>query len=124
MYAHIMSLRAPSTPAVGSKVKKVLFLKEVMMPIELMGMEHRAPCKHMFCPNAHPRPWIGSKGQNIFLLKKFMLHIKYKGMEHRALCKQILYPYTHLCPWGEVKRLQHLFSESCHAAYQSIGNEE
>ena len=50
MYAHSMSLHTPLTPEVGSKVKKVLFLKVVMMPIKLMGMEHRAPCKHMFCP--------------------------------------------------------------------------
>ena len=27
-----------------------------MLHIELMGIEHRAPCKHIFCPYKHPRP--------------------------------------------------------------------
>ena len=42
-------------PGVGSKVKKNS-LKEVMLQIKLKGMEHRAPCKHIFCPYTHPQP--------------------------------------------------------------------
>ena len=65
-----------------------------------MGMEHRAPCKHIFCPYTHPRttPAVGLKGQNIFLLKIVMLHIKLKGIEHRAPCKHIFCFYTHPQP--------------------------
>ena len=38
------------------KVKTYFFLKVVMLHIKLKGMEHRAPCKHIFCPYTHPRP--------------------------------------------------------------------
>ena len=55
MQAQIMSLYTPSTSGVGSKVK-IFFLNVVMLHIKLMGVLHRAPCKHMFCPNTHPRP--------------------------------------------------------------------
>ena len=44
-----------------------------MLHIKLKGMEHRAPCKHIFCLY----PWGG--------VKEVILHIKLKGMEHRAL---------------------------------------
>ena len=63
-------------------------------------MEHRAPCKHIFCPYTHP--WPLGWGQNI-CLKDVMLHIKLKGMEPRAPCKHIFCPYTHPWPlgWGQ-----------------------
>ena len=54
--AHILSLHTPLAPGVGSKVKTVFFLKVVVLHIKLKGMEHRPPCKHIFCPYAHPRP--------------------------------------------------------------------
>ena len=31
-------------------IRNFFFLKEVMLLIKLMGMENRAPCKHIFCP--------------------------------------------------------------------------
>ena len=34
----------------GQKVKIQLFQKMVMLHIKLKGMEHRAPCKHIFSP--------------------------------------------------------------------------
>ena len=55
------------SPTLG--VKGQTFLKVVMLHIKLMGMEHRAPFKHIFRPYTHPGPLgVGSKGQNIFLL--------------------------------------------------------
>ena len=44
------------TPEVGSKVKTFFSLKEVMSHIKLKGIEHRAPCKHIFCPHTRPLP--------------------------------------------------------------------
>ena len=84
-----------------------------------MGMEHRAPCKHIFCPYTHPRmtPAVGSKGQIIFLLKLVMLQIKLKGIERRAPYKHIFCSYTHPQPQMGLKG-QNIFSESSHVAYQ------
>ena len=66
MQAHILFFHTPSTPWVGSKVN--FFLKVVLFHIKLMGIEHRAPCKHILCPYIHTSsiPGVGSKGQNIF----------------------------------------------------------
>ena len=52
MQAHILSFHAPSTPGLGSKH---YFLNVVMLYTKLIGMEQRTPCKHIFCPNRHPR---------------------------------------------------------------------
>ena len=43
------------------------------------GMEHRAPCKHIFSTYTHPQPvgWIKK------ILNVFMLHIKLKGKKYR-----------------------------------------
>ena len=70
MQAHTISFRAPSTPRVGSKVKIVL-LKVVMLHIKLIGMEHRAPCKHIFCPYIHPQSlgW-GQKIKLFYFMKE------------------------------------------------------
>ena len=88
-----------------------------MLHFKLMGMEHRAPCKHIFCPYIYPWPLGGAKGHNILLLKVVMLHIKLKGMEHQAPCKP--YPVlTHtLHPQIWSKGLN-IFSESSQCAYQ------
>ena len=59
------------------RVKIYFFLKVVMLHIKLKGMEHRAPCKHIFCPYTHAQLPDGVK-----FLKVVMLHIKLKGMEH------------------------------------------
>ena len=101
MQAHILSLRAPAIPGVGSKCQN-FFLKVVMLHIKLKGIEHRAPCKHIIYPYVH-LSGVGSKGQNIYFLKVVMLYIKFKGMEHTAKCKHIFCPQTHLCPlgWGQ-----------------------
>ena len=45
----------PHDPGVGQKVKIHFFYF-----IKLKGMEHRAPCMHIFSPYTHPQPvvWI------------------------------------------------------------------
>ena len=50
-----------------------------MLHIKLKGMECIVPCKHIFCPNAHPLPlgWVGSKDQNFFFLNVVMLHFNF-----------------------------------------------
>ena len=53
MQGHILSLHTPSTLGVESKVKTFFFLKVVILHNKLKGMEHRAPCKHIFCPLTH-----------------------------------------------------------------------
>ena len=57
MQAYILSLQThtPSTPGVRSKVE-FFFLKVVMLHIKLKGIEHRAPCKHIFFPLTHLQP--------------------------------------------------------------------
>ena len=64
----------------GQKVK-TFFLKIVMLHIKLKGLELRAPCKHIFCPNTHPRP-VGSvqKVKTFSFLNVVMLHIKRNGI--------------------------------------------
>ena len=83
----------------GQKVK-INLLKVVKLHIKLMGMEHRAPCKHIFCTHPGTLSWV--KGQNIFFLKEVILHIKLMRMEHRAPCKQIFCPCIHpqSLAWG------------------------
>ena len=72
---------------------KDLFLKEVILLIKLMKVEHRAPCKQIFCPYIHPRP-----------SESIMLHIKLIEVEQRAPCKHIYYVLTNtLDPLGEIK---------------------
>ena len=94
-------------PWVGSKCQNI-FSEVVMLHIKFKGMEHRAPCKHISCPNTHPRPLgCGQNSKTFFLPKVVMLHIKLKEMKHRAPCKHTLCPYTHTQSprWGQkVKR--------------------
>ena len=77
MQAHILSLHTPSTPGVGSKVKTIFFLKVVMLYTKLIGMKHRAPCLHIFCPNTHPRPLVWGQKIRIFFLK-LPCHVAYQ----------------------------------------------
>ena len=49
------------TPGVESKSQNIFFLKVVMLYMKLKGLEHVAPCKHIFCPYTHPRPRGGVK---------------------------------------------------------------
>ena len=71
--ANIFPADPPPTLGVGStaqnsffseprdqKVKIQLFQNMVMLHINLKGMEHRAPCNHIFSPYTHPQPvgWI------------------------------------------------------------------
>ena len=88
-----------------------------------MGMEPRAPCKHIYCPYEHPQTLV--PGQNVFFLSE-RGHVAYqiKGNEHRVPCKLIFYPYTHPRPLGWGQRSKHFFSEISHVAYQINGNEE
>ena len=49
----------PSNPLpwwVEGGVKVQLFQNMVMWQIKLKGMEHKAPCKHIFSPYTHPQP--------------------------------------------------------------------
>ena len=110
MQAHFLSLLIPSASWVGSK--------KFLLHIKLKDMEHRAPCKPIFCPYTH----LGSKGQNIFLWKVVMLHIKVKGMEPRAQHKHILCPHTPSVRGVGPKVLNIFFSESSHIAYLIKGN--
>ena len=110
MQAHILSLHTLSTPGVGSKVKTFFILKVVMLHIKLKGMEHRAPCKHIFYSYTHPQPLDGVKKSTFFFLKVVMLHIKLKGMEHRAPCKHIFCPYTHPRPLGLDQKIRDINS--------------
>ena len=87
---HILSLHTPAIPGAGSKVKIFFSLKVVMLHIKLEGgMEHRALCKHMLCPDTHPRPPRAGLKSKHFFLKVVMLHVKFKGMGHRAPHKHI-----------------------------------
>ena len=81
MQAHILSLRIPSTTGVGSKFK-TFFLKEVMLHMKQIGVEHREPCKHIFCPYTHPRPlgWV-RKVKPFFLSENSHVVYQIKGNE-------------------------------------------
>ena len=46
----------PSTDPGVQKAKIQLFHNKVMLHIKLKGMEHRAPCKHIFSPYTLPQP--------------------------------------------------------------------
>ena len=59
--APIPYLHTPSTPGVGQKVETFFLLKVVMLHMKLKGIEHRAPCKHTFCPYTHPQTPDGIK---------------------------------------------------------------
>ena len=89
----------------GQKVKTFFLLKVVMLRIKLKGMDHKAPCKNIFCPYTHP--WSLGWDQKIktyLFLKEVLLYIKLKRMELRAPCKHIFCPYTPPQIVGRVKR--------------------
>ena len=93
-YASMHSVLTPthSTPGLGQGLK-FFFLKVVMLHIKLIGMEHRAPRRHIFCPT----PWGGLKVRTFFL-DVVILHVKLKGIEQSAPCKHIFCPVTHILP--------------------------
>ena len=76
------------------------------------GIEHRAPCKHIFCPYLHPR-LLGQNVQIFFfffcLLKVVLFLIKLKGMECRAPHKHIFCTYTHPRPLGLGQKVKTFF---------------
>ena len=84
-----------------------IFVKVVILHIELMVLEYTALCKHIFCPYTHPRS-LGWVQKDIFLLKVVMSHIKLKewSIDHHA---NTYCPYTHPKPPGGVKRSKHFF---------------
>ena len=53
----------------GSKVK-IIFSEGSQIHIKLMGMEHRAPYKHIFCPYTHPRRLGWGQKAKTFLFTK------------------------------------------------------
>ena len=80
-----------------------------------MRMEHRTPCRHIFCPTPSA-PGVGSKGQNVFLLKVVLLYIKLNGMKHHASSYFVL---THtLNLWVALKDKTKKNSVCGHVAYQ------
>ena len=99
--AHILSLHTPLTLKVGSKVKTCFFLKIVMLHIKLKGMEHRAPCKHIFYPYTQPVSLGWGQMVKIFLVNVVMLHIKLKSwnIEQHASTHSVLTLYV----WGGAK---------------------
>ena len=51
----------------GSKGQNIFFLKVIKMHIELKGMEHIAPCKHILSPYINPLPLgLGQKVKTFF----------------------------------------------------------
>ena len=121
MQAHILSLHMTPTTKVGQKSK--FFWKVVMLHISLMRMEHRTPCKHIFCVTYIRRPLGGVKWSKYsFFLKIVILYIKSMRKGHRATCKYIFCPYTHPMPLRLDQKVKILFSESSHVAYQIKGN--
>ena len=64
MKANILSFHTPAAPGVGSNI--FFFLKVVMLLIKLKGMEHRAPCKHIFCPYTPSTRGLGQKVKTFF----------------------------------------------------------
>ena len=88
-------------PWVGSKVKT--FFSESSHVAYQKGMEHRAPCRHIYLhtPSTHG---VGSKVKIfLFFYEAALLHIKLKGIEHRTLCKHTFCPYTHPQHVGRLK---------------------
>ena len=77
-----------------------------MLHINLEGMEHRAACKHTFCPYTYPQP-LGL-GQNIFLKvakshnKNKLSNLKEWSIEQHASTYSVLI-YT-LDPCSGIKR--------------------
>ena len=78
----------------------------VMLHIKLKGMDHRAPCKHIFCPYKHSQPQGGRMFKIVlFFLKIVILHIKLKQIwciEHHARTYSVLTNILNL--WGRIKR--------------------
>ena len=79
MQARILYLHTPLTSGVGSKGQNKI-LKVVTLQLKLIGMEHRTPCMHIFCPYITLDPWGGSNDLNIFTESS---HVAYhvKGKE-------------------------------------------
>ena len=88
MVSTILLVDTSLTPGVGSKGQNIFFLKVIMLHIKIKGIEHRAPCKHIFCLYTHPWPlgW-DQKVKTYFFFEVVLLHIKLKGIERRAPCK-------------------------------------
>ena len=76
MAANILPVDTPLTSWMGSKRQHIFFLKVVVLHVKLKGIEHRAPCKDIFCDYTHPRaPGVWSKGQNICFKRS---HVAYQ----------------------------------------------
>ena len=92
MQGHILSLHTLD-PWGGVKGQNNFFLKVVILHIKLKGMEHRAPCKHIFCPLTHTLdPGVESKIKTFFFSESsHVVYIKLKPMDPRAPCTYIFY---------------------------------
>ena len=87
----------------GERRSKDFFLKVVVLYIKLKRMEHRAKCKHIFCPYMYPRPlgW-GQKVKTFFSENSHVAYqIKGKGAKS-DMQSHILSLHTPLAPgWGQ-----------------------
>ena len=84
-------------------------------------MEHRASCKHIYCPYAHPQPlgW-GLKVKTFFFTEISHVHIKFKGIEQNTMQSHTFLLCLHMPSTRQLgsKGQSILFSESSHVAYQ------
>ena len=68
-------------PRVGVE-GQTFFMNVVMLHIKLIGMEHRAPFNHIFCPNKHPRPLGWGQTIKIIFVLKVPCHVAYQIKGH------------------------------------------
>ena len=70
----------------------LLYTESSHVACQIMGMEHRAPYKHIVCPYAHHRPLGGVK---VYFTTCSFAAYQTKGMHLKAPCKHIFCPYIH-----------------------------
>ena len=90
-HASTYSVLTHTLDHLGGVKDQNIFLKVVFLHIKLKGMEHRVPCKHIFCPYTPSTLGLGQKVK-AFVLNLVMLHIKLKGMELTTPSKRIFCP--------------------------------
>ena len=90
----------------------------VIFHIKLNGITNAATCKHIFCPNTHPRPLgVGLKVKT-FLSESS--HVAYQIRREWSVEQRHMLSLHTLSTPGVGSKL--FFSESSHVAYQIKGN--
>ena len=106
----------------GIKGKNSFFL-DVMLYIKLKHMEHRAPCKYIFCPYTNPQPQIGVKKVKTFFSESSHVTYQIKGNgAKRTMQAHLLSFYTSCTPGVVWSKGQKYFTKTSHVAYQIKGN--